>query len=105
MFEKIQARLKVGRLSILSTSFPSKNNYGFRNFVTAPLLQRFLCLYSADKVSVIDEAIKEFVPVFGVDASGLDYVFQFFGPVIGQGDDCFIEAGVNSDEARQSKIG
>jgi hypothetical protein len=59
--------------------------------VTAPLLPRFLCLGLGNKVGVIDEVIKECVPCFGVDASGLDHVFQFFDPVIGQSTDCSFE--------------
>jgi hypothetical protein len=58
-----------------------------------------------NKVSVIDEVIKECVPGFGVDASGLDHVFQFFDPVISQSTDCFIGADVNSDDVAVGYVG
>jgi len=54
--------------------------------------------YSADKVGVIDEVIKGFVPGFGGNTSGSDHVRQFFDPVIGQGGDCFAGPEVNADD-------
>jgi hypothetical protein len=45
------------------------------------------------------------VPGFGVDASGLDHVFQFFDPVISQSTDCFIGADVNSDDVAVGYVG
>ncbi len=38
------------------------------------------------------------MPGFGVDASGLEHVSQFFAPVIGQGGERFVGAGVNADD-------
>jgi len=56
-----------------------------------------LCLDPGHNFGVIDEVIKEFVPGFGVDTSGLDHVLQFFDPVLGQGGEGLIRTDVNAD--------
>ena len=73
--------------------------------VTAPLLPRRLRHYSADKVGVIDEVIKEFVPGFGGNTSSSDHILQFFDPVIGERGDFFAGPEVNADDVAICEVG